>query len=176
MSIRLVLAALALLLWPAGAGASCIPQNAAQQRARAAVIVEGRILQATERGDARLGVIRYLKGDGPTEVGITGAVEGAVATSIDILPRAGERWRIFGVWLDQRTIRTSTCAGSRRLEQVVGQEPRSEPGPVTAPAPNADAGSNGWWSGLAGAVGMLAIGAVLWRVHHRRRYASRHDR
>lgn len=167
MSIRLFVAALVLLLWPVGAGASCIPQTVAQQRARAAVIVEGRILQATERGDVRLGVTRYLKGAGPPEVGITSVVEGAVATSIDILPHAGERWRIFGVWLDQGTIRTSTCDGSERLEQVAGRTPRSEPGPVTAPPTNAAAGSDSWWSGLAGAVGMLALGAV--RVQRRRR-------
>jgi hypothetical protein len=66
-NLLLILASLtASALLASAAQASCIPMTAAQQRARADVIFNGRALEGpTATGIQRFRVTRYLKGRGP---------------------------------------------------------------------------------------------------------------
>jgi hypothetical protein len=121
---RLLLALAAALVGAAvlasGASASCIPMSQAQQRARADVIFDGVALEnPTASGVQRFRISRYLKGRGPQVVRVnTGNVRRAdgsgSVTSVSIIVRRGERWRIFGRGSARRVLRTSVCAGSRR--------------------------------------------------------------
>jgi hypothetical protein len=93
----------------------------AQQRARADVVFEGVALEnATATGVQRFRVSRYLKGRGPRIVRVsTGNIRRAdgtgSVTSVSIVVRRGERWRIFAQGSARRALRTSVCDGSRRL-------------------------------------------------------------
>jgi hypothetical protein len=101
--------------------ASCIALTPAQQRVRADVIFDGVALEnATATGIQRFRVSRYLKGSGPRIVRVsTGNIRRADGsgsiTSVSIVVRRGERWRIYGLGSARRVLRTSSCAGSRRL-------------------------------------------------------------
>lgn len=101
--------------------ASCIRITPAQQRARADVIFDGVALEsATATGIQRFRVTRYLKSRGSAVVRVnTGNVRRAdgtgSVTSVSIIVRRGERWRIFAHGSTRRVLRTSVCDGSRRL-------------------------------------------------------------
>jgi hypothetical protein len=102
------------------AEASCIYQSPAQQRARADVIFVGVALEGpTRTGVQRFKVTRYLKSRGPAIVRVqTGhkIVNGTGSTtSVAIVVRKGERWRIFARGSVRRIVQTSVCDGSRRL-------------------------------------------------------------
>lgn len=113
-------ATLTLAVLAASAHASCLPLTAAQQRARATVVFEGLALEgATSSGVQRFRVTRYLKGRGPRLVRVeTGYVRRADGTgsitSVSIVVRRGERWRIFARGSAGKTLRTTACDGSRR--------------------------------------------------------------
>jgi hypothetical protein len=105
----------------ADAQASCVPQTATQQRARADVIFVGVALDGpTSTGVQRFRVTRYLKGGGRAIVRVqtrnirradgTGSI-----TSVSLIVRRGERWRIFARGSVARVLRSSVCDGSRRL-------------------------------------------------------------
>lgn len=71
-------------------------------------------------GVQRFRVVRYRKGHGPSvlrvQTGATRYPDGSGATSsVAILVRRGERWRIFARGSARRVLRTSVCEGSRRL-------------------------------------------------------------
>ncbi|MBA3383071.1 MAG: hypothetical protein H0T20_00255 [Actinobacteria bacterium] len=113
-----VLVAAAVL--PASATASCIRMSPAEQRARADVIFDGVALEGpTSTGVQRFRVSRFLKGRGPAVIRVnTGNIRrldgsGAV-TSVSIIVKHGERWRIFGRGSARNVLRTSSCDGSRR--------------------------------------------------------------
>lgn len=118
VSVAAVLVAAALA--PA-AFASCLPVTAAEQRAGARVIFDGIVLDGpTPTGIQRFRVSRYLKGAGPRVVRVsTGNVRRADGsgsiTSVSIFAKRGERWRIFAQGSAARVLRTSVCAGSRKL-------------------------------------------------------------
>ena len=124
MTRRLFVAAAATavaLILAASAQASCILQTAAQQRARADVIFDGLALDSpTASGVQRFRVSRYLKGRGPAIVRVQtgnrvfGDGSGSV-TSVSLVVRKGQRWRIFGQGNPRRVVQTNVCAGSRRL-------------------------------------------------------------
>lgn len=100
--------------------ASCIAMTAAQQRARADVIFDGTALDApTPTGIQRFRVTRYLKGRGPQIVRVsTGNMRRAdgsgTVTSVSLVVRRGERWRIFARGNPRLVLRTSVCEGSRK--------------------------------------------------------------
>jgi hypothetical protein len=109
------------LLLAATAVASCVPQTPAQQRARAQVIFNGIALDApTSSGIQRFRVTRYLKGTGPRIVRVdTGNVRrsdgtGSI-TSVSLVVRRGEWWRIFARGSAAKVLRSSVCDGSRKL-------------------------------------------------------------
>ena len=123
--VRLVLAIVtvstAALVGTTTADASCIAQTAAQQRARADVIFDGVALQGpTATGIQRFKVLRYRKSRGPAIVRVqsgnrvfadgTGSV-----TSVSIVVRKGQRWRIFARGSAKKVLQTNVCDGSRRL-------------------------------------------------------------
>ncbi|MDQ5820057.1 MAG: hypothetical protein M3540_01270 [Actinomycetota bacterium] len=114
-------AVIAAGLIPGVAYASCIPMTAAQQRASAHVIFEGRALEsATATGVQRFRVTRYLKGSGPQVVRVaTGerryAGGGGVVTSVSLHVLRGERWRIYARGSARRILQTSLCDGSKRI-------------------------------------------------------------
>jgi hypothetical protein len=99
---------------------SCIPMTAAQQRARAHVIFDGLALEGpTATGIQRFRVTRYLKGRGPRVVRVdTGNVRrrdgSGTVTSVSIIARRGERWRIFAQRSPRRVVSTNICDGSRK--------------------------------------------------------------
>jgi hypothetical protein len=107
------------LVLTSAAYSSCIPLTAAEQRARATVIFDGIALDSpTPTGIQRFRVTRYLKGGGPRIVRVsTGFIRRAdgtgSVTSVSIIVRKGERWRIFGRGSPRRVVQTSVCAGSR---------------------------------------------------------------
>jgi hypothetical protein len=115
-------AAVAAFVLASSAYASCIPLTPAQQRARANVIFDGVALDnPTATGIQRFRVTRYLKGRGPRIVRVnTGYVRRAdgsgSVTSVSIIVRRGERWRIFGQGSAWRVVQTSVCAGSRERQ------------------------------------------------------------
>jgi hypothetical protein len=114
-------AAAVALFAAATAEASCVPSTPAQQRARASVIFDGIALEgATATGIQRFRVARYLKGRGPRIVRVaTGNIRRAdgtgSVTSVSIIVRRGERWRIFARGSAWRVLQTNACDGSRRL-------------------------------------------------------------
>jgi hypothetical protein len=105
----------------ATAQASCISMTAAQQRARADVILNGFALEGpTATGIQRFRVTRYLKGSGSKIVRVNTAnirrPDGTGSTtSVSLFVRKGERWRIYGQGSARRVIRSNLCDGSRRL-------------------------------------------------------------
>ena len=111
----------AILVGTATARASCIFQTPAEQRARAAVIFDGVALEGpTATGVQRFKVTRYRKGLGPAIVRVqTGTIRrpdgSGVTSSVSLLVRKGERWRIFARGSARKILRTSVCDGSRRL-------------------------------------------------------------
>ena len=118
--VLVAVAALALLSATA-AEASCIYLTPAQQRARAAVVFDGVVLEGpTATVIQRFRVLRYLKGRGPRIVRVsTGVVQrpdgtGSV-TSVSIVAKRGERWRIYGRGSASRVVKSTICDGSRRL-------------------------------------------------------------
>jgi hypothetical protein len=115
------LAALAVLVGAATAQASCIFQTAAQQRAGADVIFSGVALDdPTATGVQRFRIARYLKGRGPAVVRVqtgnkvfangTGSI-----TSVSLVVRKGQRWRIFAQGNPRKILQTTVCDGSRRV-------------------------------------------------------------
>lgn len=125
MRVRLAIGCTAALFmaltFAAAAYASCVPMTAAQQRARADVIFDGAALSGpTSTGIQRFRVARYVKGRGPGIVRVdTGNVRRAdgtgSVTSVSIVVRLGERWRIYARGSALRVLKTSVCDGSRRL-------------------------------------------------------------
>ncbi|MEP7334145.1 MAG: hypothetical protein ABI717_00055 [Actinomycetota bacterium] len=74
----------------------------------------------TPTGIQRFRVDRYLKGRGPRIVRVaTGNIRRAdgsgSVTSVSIVVRRGERWRIYAQGSTRKVLRTSLCDGSRRL-------------------------------------------------------------
>jgi uncharacterized protein with von Willebrand factor type A (vWA) domain len=62
---------------------------------------------------ARVRVIRYLKGSGPSVVSVaTGVSAGGVVNEDGIEPRAGQRWAIYAMTL-RRPYQTSICDGTK---------------------------------------------------------------
>jgi hypothetical protein len=121
-NLLLILASLAAsAVLASAAQASCIPMTAAQQRARADVIFNGLALEGpTATGIQRLRVTRYLKGSGPRVVrvntmNIRRADGSGSTTSVSLVVRAGQKWRIYGRGSARKVLRTSLCDGSRRL-------------------------------------------------------------
>jgi hypothetical protein len=109
------------LIGAASAQASCILQTPAEQRARADVIFDGIALdRPTASGVQRFKVRLYRKGRGPTIVRVqTGnrrfSDGSGSTTSVSIVVRKGQRWRIFARGSAQRILQTNICDGSRRL-------------------------------------------------------------
>lgn len=103
------------------ASASCIRMTAAEQRARAQVIFEGVALEGpTATGVQRFRVTRYLKARGPRILRVdTGNIRRAdgsgSVTSVSLIVRKGERWRVFARGSVFRVLRSSVCDGSRKL-------------------------------------------------------------
>jgi hypothetical protein len=120
--ISLSIAALVLVAvaFSAAAYASCVPMTLAEQRARAQVIFDGVALEGpTATGIQRFHVTRYLKGRGPKVVRVnTGNIRRAdgtgTVTSVSIIVKRGERWRIFARGTTGSVLRTSVCDGSRK--------------------------------------------------------------
>jgi hypothetical protein len=123
ISLSAVLAIVAAVLPAQAARASCVPVTPAEQRARADVIFDAVALEGpTATGIQRFRVLRYLKARGPRIVRVaTGVVRRAdgtgSVTSISILAKRGERWRIYARGSARRVLRTSVCDGSRRLRR-----------------------------------------------------------
>jgi hypothetical protein len=121
-SLLLILSGLAAsAVLASAAQASCIPMTAAQQRARADVIFNGLALEGpTATGIQRFRVTRYLKGRGPRIVrvntmNIRRADGSGSTTSVSLVVRAGQKWRIYGRGSARKVVRSSLCDGSRRL-------------------------------------------------------------
>jgi hypothetical protein len=118
--VTLCIAAAAAFL-TAAARASCVPSMPAQQRARADVIFDGVVLEGpTATGVQRFKVVRYRKGAGPRIVRVqTGNVRRAdgtgVTSSVALVVRRGERWRILAQGSGRKVLRSSDCDGSRKL-------------------------------------------------------------
>jgi hypothetical protein len=113
-------AAFAVLIGATTAQASCIAQTPAEQQARADGVFDGVALdQPNATGVQRFKVTRYVKNRGPTIVRVqTGhkvRPDGSGSTtSVSIVVKKGERWRIFAQGSPRRVLRTSVCDGSRR--------------------------------------------------------------
>ncbi len=94
--------------------------KAAEQRARAQVIFDGVALDGpTATGIQRFRVTRYLKGTGPRVVRVsTGNVRHAdgsgSVTSVSIVAKRGEHWRIFAQGKPQKVLVTNDCDGWRK--------------------------------------------------------------
>jgi len=117
-----VASVIAVLVGAATAGASCIFQTAADQRARADVVFDGVALEGppTATGVQRFKVTRYRKGRGPAIVRVqTGhrvfADGSGSTTSVSIVVKKGQRWRIFARGSARKILQTNICDGSRRL-------------------------------------------------------------
>ena len=101
------------------ARASCIKMTAAEQRAGADVIFDGVALEGpTATGVQRFRVTRYLKGRGPgvvrVQTGTTRRADGSgTTTSISLVVKRGQRWRIFARGSARKVLQTNQCAGSR---------------------------------------------------------------
>ena len=125
MSLRIFLSLAGSLaglgLLASTAQASCVPLTKAEQRARADVIFDGVALAGpTSTGIQRFRVSRYLKASGPRVVRVNTAnirrPDGSGSTtSVSLLVRRGERWRIYGQGSPRRVVRSTVCDGSRRL-------------------------------------------------------------
>ena len=113
--------AIAVLVAAGTAEASCIYQMPAEQRARADVVFDGVALDGpTTTGVQRFKVTRYRKGRGPAIVRVqTGhrvfADGSGLTTSVSIVVKKGQRWRIFARGSTRKILQTNVCDGSRRL-------------------------------------------------------------
>jgi hypothetical protein len=108
------------------AQASCLASPGEQaQYDRAEAVVEGTFGEGPTDRDGRLmrpaafDVARYVKGSGPSrlavQAGPTRRTDGSTSlTSVDITPRAGETWRLYGR-PGEREFETSQCTGSRQI-------------------------------------------------------------
>jgi hypothetical protein len=120
LALTLLFALTGVLFFSTTARASCIRMTSAEQRARADVIFDGVALEgATATGVQRFRVARYLKSRGPSVVRVdTGNVRRAdgtgVITSVSLVVKRGERWRIFARGSARKVLRTSVCDGSRK--------------------------------------------------------------
>ena len=114
---------------PPGAGirasaASCVGLTPAQQFKAARVVLVGVMLpgRSWRTGEllspAKVRVIRFLKGHGPSKVQVQTAIQlsgnGYLENADGIDPRAGQRWKIYSD-SNQQPYSTSVCAGSRRI-------------------------------------------------------------
>lgn len=103
------------------AHASCIPSTPTENRARASVIFDGVAIEGpTRTGVQRFRVTRYIKGSGPEVVRVnTGHIRRADGTrtfsSVSLIVKRSERWRIFGRGSAINTLQSNVCAGSRKL-------------------------------------------------------------
>lgn len=119
--IACVAAAVTAALLASTAQASCIRSSPTEQRARASVIFDGVALDGpTRTGVQRFRVTRYLKGSGPGIVRVnTGYIrrpDGTVTlTSVSLIVKRNERWRIFGRGSAKLILQSNACDGSRRL-------------------------------------------------------------
>ena len=147
--LPIVVAAAALAVAAPSASPSCAFLSSADQEARADIVVEGTILAAGD-GTARLAVEQRIKGEAPAELRITGGGGPGVSSSVDILPRTGERWRILGQDDGPATVRTSICDGSVRLDGPA----RPDPGlAAAAGGPAAPPSLLGWLAALLAFLG-----------------------
>lgn len=94
--------------------------TATEQRARADFIFDGVALDGpTATGVQRFRVTRYVKGRGPgivrVNTGIIRRADGSGSTSsVSLLVKRGERWRIFARGSTYKVLQTSLCDGSRK--------------------------------------------------------------
>ena len=85
------------------------------------VIFDGLALEGpTGTGVQRFRVTRYLKGRGPRVVRVnTGFIRRAdgtgTITSVSLLVRRNERWRIFARGSAKKVLQSNVCDGSRKL-------------------------------------------------------------
>jgi hypothetical protein len=120
ISLSLATALVLAVVLSSAAYASCARTTPAEQRARADVIFDGVALEGpTATGIQRFRVTRYLKGRGPPALRVaTGNIRRADGTgnvtSISIIVKRGERWRIFAQGRPPGVLRTSICDGSRK--------------------------------------------------------------
>jgi hypothetical protein len=120
ISFSIAALVLAAVAFSATAYASCVPMTPAEQRARAQVIFDGVALEGpTATGIQRFRVTRYLKGRGPNIVRVnTGNIQRAdgtgSVTSVSIMVKRRERWRIFARGTARKALRTTVCDGSRK--------------------------------------------------------------
>ena len=111
--------AVAVAVLASTAAGSCLPTTAAAQRARADVVLDGIALEgATATGIQRFRVIRYREGRGPQVVRVsTGNIKrpdgsGSIS-SVSIIVKRGQRWRIFARGSSSGVLHTTVCDGSR---------------------------------------------------------------
>jgi len=120
LALFITTALISLALMASTASASCVLLTAAEQRARADVIFDGVALDGpTATGVQRFRVTRYRKGSGPRVVRVnTGNVRRGdgtgTVTSVSVLVKRGEKWRIFGRGSARKVLQTTICDGSRR--------------------------------------------------------------
>ncbi len=111
---------LAAVAFSPAATASCLRMTPGEQRAGAHLIFDGVALEGpTATGIQRFRVTRYLKGRGPRVVRVsTGNIRRAdgtgSVTSVSIIVKRGERWRIFAQGRPPNVLRTNVCLGSRK--------------------------------------------------------------
>ena len=106
--------------------ASCLPSQGEQADYDSAeVVVEGTFEDGPTDPEGRLvrpaafDVARYVKGSGPDRLAVSAGPtrypDGTYSsTSVDINPRAGETWRLYGRHGEQE-LETNSCTGSRRI-------------------------------------------------------------
>lgn len=117
----MTVAAIGSFLFVTVADASCIRMSAAEQRAHADVIFDGVVVEGpTPTGIQRFRVLRYRKGRGPSVVRVsTGNIRRAdgtgMVTSVSVIAKRGQRWRIFGRGSARKVLDTNVCDGSRPL-------------------------------------------------------------
>lgn len=120
IGISLAAALVAAAVLASSASASCIRMSPSELRARADVIFDGVALEGpTSTGIQRFRVNRFLKSRGPSVIRVnTGNIRRAdgsgIVTSVSLVVKRGERWRIFGRGPARKVLRTSVCDGSRR--------------------------------------------------------------
>ena len=104
------------------ARAMCIQQSESKALTNAQVVLDGVVLEGPG-SPARLRVVRYIKGSGPSEVnvatGVARRADGVITgTAEGIAPVPGERWRIYSHGWVGDVLATSSCTGSRRLKKT----------------------------------------------------------
>ena len=127
------LALILVILMPSVARAMCLPATDAERLADANIVFEGLVIRGPF-SPARLKVLRYIKGSGPTERAVdtenTKNPDGTITlSSTGISPHPGEVWLIYGLGTVKGTVTTSSCAGSRRLSD---RSPPSPPEPSSS--------------------------------------------